>query len=45
MKNLYNMFIKMDACQVEINPWALDPNDVLYCLDAKVNIDDNAKFR
>lgn len=30
---------------MEINPWALDPKDTLYCLDAKVNIDDNAKFR
>lgn len=39
------MFLSMDATQVEINPWALDPNDILYCLDAKVNIDDNAKFR
>jgi len=45
MKNLYKMFIDCDAGQVEINPWALDPSNTLFCLDAKVNIDDNAKFR
>lgn len=45
IKNLYNMFNKLDATQVEINPWATDPKDALYCVDAKINIDDNAKFR
>jgi len=30
---------------VEINPWATNPQGVLYCVDAKINIDDNAKFR
>lgn len=39
------MFNKLDATQVEINPWATDPKDKLYCVDAKINIDDNAKFR
>lgn len=45
IRNLYNMFDKLDATQVEINPWATDPKDQLYCVDAKINIDDNAKFR
>lgn len=45
IKNLYTMFNKLDATQVEINPWATDPKDALYCVDAKINIDDNAKFR
>ena len=39
------MFIKLDATQVEINPWALTPQKDLYCVDAKINIDDNALFR
>lgn len=30
---------------MEINPWATNPQGVLYCVDAKINIDDNAKFR
>ncbi|KAL4439632.1 hypothetical protein ABPG74_004034 [Tetrahymena malaccensis] len=45
IRNLYQMFNKLDATQVEINPWATDPKDKLYCVDAKINIDDNAKFR
>jgi len=39
------MFIELDATQIEINPWALCPKDDIYCIDAKINIDDNAKFR
>jgi succinyl-CoA synthetase beta subunit len=45
MKNLYKMFIAMDSTQVEINPWATDPKGKLWMIDAKINIDDNAKFR
>lgn len=43
--HLYNMFKTLDATQVEINPWATDPQNRIYCVDAKINIDDNAKFR
>ena len=43
--NLYKMFISLDATQIEINPWALDPQGKPWCVDAKINIDDNAKFR
>lgn len=43
--NLYNMFIKLDATQIEINPWATDPKGKIWCVDAKINVDDNAKFR
>ena len=39
------MFIKLDSTQVEINPWATDPKNKIWCIDAKINIDDNAKFR
>jgi len=43
--HLYKMFISLDATQIEINPWATDPKGTLWCVDAKINIDDNAKFR
>jgi len=45
MKNIYKMFIELDSTQVEINPWATDPKKLLWCIDAKINVDDNAKFR
>jgi succinyl-CoA synthetase beta subunit len=45
VRNLYNLFNKCDATQVEINPWAINPNNDIYSVDAKINIDDNAKFR
>jgi succinyl-CoA synthetase beta subunit len=43
--NLYKMFISLDATQIEINPWATDEAGKLWCIDAKINIDDSAKFR
>ena len=45
VRNLYNLFNKCDATQVEINPWAVNPKNEIYSVDAKINIDDNAKFR
>lgn len=45
IKNLENMFNKTDSLQIEINPWATNPQNNIYCVDAKINIDDNAKFR
>ena len=45
VKNLYTMFIKLDATQVEINPWATNEKDELYFIDAKINIDESASFR
>ena len=45
IQNLYDMFLKCDCTQVEINPLAQTPSgDVVVC-DAKVNFDDNAEFR
>jgi len=43
--NLYTMFVKLDCVQLEINPWATDPKNTLFCIDGKIGIDDNAKFR
>ena len=45
VRNLYNLFVKCDAVQLEINPWAVNPRNEIYSVDAKIGIDDNAKFR
>jgi len=43
---LYQLFIKTDATIVEINPWATTPDKKsIYCVDAKITIDDNALYR
>jgi succinyl-CoA synthetase beta subunit len=39
------MFIKIDATQIEINPWAVTPDNDLYCVDAKIGIDPTADYR
>lgn len=45
MKNLFDLFIKSDATQVEINPFVETPEKQVVCIDAKINFDDNASFR
>ncbi|EFA83861.1 succinate-CoA ligase [Heterostelium album PN500] len=45
MENLYELFIKSDATQVEVNPFAETTNGEIYAMDAKINFDDNASFR
>lgn len=45
MKNLYNLFAELDATQVEINPFVLATDGKIYCVDSKINFDDNAAFR
>jgi len=45
IRKLYSMFLKSDATQIEINPWALTLQKKLYCVDAKIEIDDSATFR
>jgi succinyl-CoA synthetase beta subunit len=42
---LYEMFEKTDAVQVEINPFVEISNGDVYCVDAKINFDDNAAYR
>ncbi|KAI4456838.1 succinyl-coa synthetase beta chain [Holotrichia oblita] len=45
LKMLWELFNKVDALQIEINPLAaVKPNDIV-CIDAKLNFDDNASFR
>lgn len=45
MKNLYKLFIGCDATQVEINPLVQTVDGLVYCVDAKINFDDNAAYR
>jgi len=45
IRNLYNLFISVDATQVEINPFGETDKGEVVCFDAKFNFDDNAEFR
>lgn len=45
IKQLYNLFIELDAVQIEINPFVESSEDRVFCIDAKINVDENAKFR
>ena len=45
LQKLYEMFLGVDATQIEINPWAVTPDLDVYCVDAKINVDENAAFR
>lgn len=45
MLNLYTMFTKVDATQVEINPLAETADGDVFACDAKINFDDNADYR
>merc|ERR1711934_719562 len=50
IESLYNLFMDTDATQVEINPFAEGgvpggEQDQIFCVDAKLNFDDNAMFR
>eukprot|EP00968_Pinguiococcus_pyrenoidosus_P008933 scaffold672_cov268-Pinguiococcus_pyrenoidosus.AAC.2 len=42
---LYDLFVKTDATQVEINPLAVTRDGMVYAADAKLNFDDNAAYR
>lgn len=45
LQKLYTMFNDVDATQIEVNPWAITPEKDIYCVDAKINIDENAAYR
>ena len=49
IESLYKLFIAKDATQVEINPLAegkySNEPETVFCVDAKLNFDDNASFR
>lgn len=45
MMDLYRVFVERDFSLLEINPLVITKQNTLVCLDAKVNIDDNALYR
>merc|ERR1712159_921867 len=45
IKALYELFVGTDCTQTEINPLVETESGQAMCLDAKLNFDDNAKFR
>nr|XP_018911928.1 PREDICTED: succinate--CoA ligase [GDP-forming] subunit beta, mitochondrial [Bemisia tabaci] len=45
IKNLYDMFVKLDAVQIEINPLVETDKNNVIAVDAKIQLDDNAEFR
>jgi succinyl-CoA synthetase beta subunit len=45
LMNLYKTFVETDCALLEINPLVLTGEGNLICLDAKINLDDNALFR
>lgn len=45
MVSLYKLFIDCDLSLLEINPLVITKHGDLICLDAKMNVDDNALYR
>jgi succinyl-CoA synthetase beta subunit len=45
LMKLYDVFWKVDASLVEINPLITTPGGSVVAIDAKINIDDNGLFR
>lgn len=45
MMDLYRVFVECDFSLLEINPLVVTKSGELICLDAKINIDDNAMYR
>lgn len=43
--NLYKMIVDCDLSLLEINPLVVTTDNNIICLDAKINIDDNAMYR
>ncbi|KAJ8975970.1 hypothetical protein NQ317_000674 [Molorchus minor] len=45
LKKLWKLFVNVDAVQIEINPLVETDDNQVIAVDAKLNFDDNAKFR
>ncbi|KAK3852015.1 hypothetical protein Pcinc_041372 [Petrolisthes cinctipes] len=45
VKGIWNMFLGVDATQIEINPLIETPQGQVVAVDAKIQFDDNAEFR
>lgn len=42
---IWQMFLSVDATQIEINPLIETPQGQVVAVDAKIQFDDNAEFR
>lgn len=42
---LYNLFLQIDANQIEINPLGVTNKEEVIAVDAKIGFDENARFR
>jgi len=45
VKGLYNIFVNNDVSLIEINPLAINSDNLFVALDAKIVFDDNALYR
>ncbi|KAG8039165.1 hypothetical protein G9C98_003472 [Cotesia typhae] len=45
LKNLWKLFVDIDALQIEINPFVETEDQQVVAVDAKIAFDDNAQFR
>uniref|UniRef100_A0A0C9PGP5 SUCLG2_1 protein n=1 Tax=Fopius arisanus TaxID=64838 RepID=A0A0C9PGP5_9HYME len=45
LKNLWKLFVDIDALQIEINPLVETADKQVVAVDAKISFDDNAQFR
>lgn len=45
MKKLYELFLNVDATQVEVNPFGETPDGRVVSFDAKISFDDSAMYR
>lgn len=45
IKKLWDLFVHVDATQLEINPLVETDDSKVISVDAKLNFDDNAQFR
>lgn len=45
LTGLYKLFSERDLSLVEVNPLVVTKEENLLCLDAKINVDDNAMYR
>ena len=45
VRNTYTLFVEKDLSLLEINPLVITSGGELHCLDAKINVDENALYR
>ena len=45
VKNTHKLFVEKDLSLLEINPLVITNSGELHCLDAKINVDENALYR